>query len=89
MYQVYEVSETIKVTKETKRSLVRVAAALQQETGTRVSLDQTIKHLLHLSREKRAELLETVFGSIPQLSVKNLRRERTLDEERTRRKLGA
>jgi hypothetical protein len=83
------VSSTIKVSKETKNSLTKVAARLQEKSGKRVDLDEAIQHLLsasNQSEEKKPELLDKIFGSVPQLSVKDLRSERRLDEQRFRRK---
>ncbi|MGI0081204.1 MAG: VapB-type antitoxin [Nitrososphaerales archaeon] len=80
-----KVSETIKVSKETKRSLVKVAARLQESVGKRVDFDEAIQHLMSLS-EKRPDLLDKAFGSIPGLKVQDLHRERRADEQRAKRK---
>jgi hypothetical protein len=83
------VSSTIKVSKETKDSLTKVAARLQEKSGKRVDLDEAIQHLLSASsqpEEKKPALLDRLFGSVPHLSVKDLRSERRLDEQRFRRK---
>lgn len=87
-YQVYlveKVSDTIKVSKETKRSLVKVAARLQESFGRRVDFDEAIQHLMSLS-EKRPDLLDRAFGSVPGLKLQDLYKERWLDEQRTKRK---
>ncbi len=78
-------SETIKVSKETKHSLIKVAARLQESTGKRVDFDEAIKHLMELS-EKRPDLLDKAFGSVPGLKKEDLYRERRLDELRAKRK---
>ena len=80
-------SETIKVSKETKRSLIRVAAKLQERTGKRVDFDEAIRHLMAIS-DKRPDLLERVFGSVPEISLQDLKKERQLDEFRAKRKYG-
>ena len=85
----YQVSSTIKVSKDTKDSLTKVAARLQEKSGKRVDLDEAIRHLLstsNQSEEIKPELLDKLFGSVPQLSVKDLHSERRLDEQRFRRK---
>ena len=80
-------SSTIKVSKQTKDSLTRVAARLQEKSGKRVDLDEAIQHLLSSSEsQENPELLDRVFRSVPNLSVKDLRSERRLDEHWFRRK---
>jgi hypothetical protein len=88
VYLVLKVSETIKVSKETKQSLVRLAARLQEKAGKRIDLDEAIQHLISSSqiKEMKPELLDGVFGSVPKLSIRDLRSERRLDELRTARK---
>jgi len=79
------VSTTIKVSKSTKEKLVRVAAKLQERYGHRVSLDEAIRYLLELE-ERKPELLDSIIGSVPTLSVEELYRERRRDEERIERR---
>lgn len=81
-------SETIKVSKETKNSLIRIAARLQENTGRRVDFDEAIQHLMLSSslRKRRPELLEKAFGSVPGLKVQDLYDERRFDELRAKRK---
>ncbi len=56
-------SETIKVSKETKRSLLKVAAKLQASTRKRIDFDEAIQHLVSLS-DKRPILRQGIwFGS--------------------------
>ncbi len=87
VFSVSQVSVTIKVSKETKDSLTRVAARLQEKSGKRVDLDEAIQHLLSSNQaERKPELLDRVFGSVPNLSLKDLRMERRADERRFRRK---
>ena len=78
-------SETIKVSKQTKQSLIKIAARLQEDTGRRIDFDETIQHIMSLT-EKRPDLLNKAFGSVPKLNIKDLYRERRLDELRTKRK---
>jgi hypothetical protein len=59
---VEKASETIKVSKETKRSLIKEAARLQGKSGKKVDFE-AIGHLKSRS-EKRPELLDSVFGSL-------------------------
>ena len=80
-------SETIKVSKEAKRELLRVAAAIQAREGRRVDLDEAIKHLLRAGRP-RPELLDSVFGAVPTLTIEDLQEERRRDERAAERKYG-
>ncbi|MDE1858602.1 MAG: hypothetical protein KGI26_06030 [Thaumarchaeota archaeon] len=80
-------SETIKVSKEAKAELVRVAAALQAQSGRRVDLDEAIKHLLKSGKRDPASLA-SIFGSVPELSLDDLLNERARDEQRAKRKYG-
>jgi hypothetical protein len=81
------VSETIKVSKEAKKELVRVDAELQAREGRRVDLDEAIKHLLRSGKRDQSSLA-SLFGSVPGLSLDELREERTKDEQRAKRKYG-
>ena len=81
-------SETVKVSRYTKESLVRVAAMLQAKTGKRVDLDEAIGYLLQ-ARARRPELLEKAYGALPQLRVEDLYQERRKDEQRTARRHGS
>ena len=78
-------STTIKVSKSTKERLVRVADKLQERYGRRVGLDEAIRYLLELE-ERKPELLDSIIGSVPTLSVEELYRERRRDEERVERR---
>jgi len=79
------VSTTIKVSRDTKERLVKVAARLQERYGRRVDLDEAIRYLLDLEG-RRPELLDSLVGSMPGLSVEELYRERRLDEKRAARR---
>ncbi len=78
-------SGTMRVSKSTKEKLIRLAARLQEERGRKVTLDEAIRFLLD-AREKRAGLLGSIFGSIPDLSTEELYEERKKDEKRTSRR---
>jgi hypothetical protein len=84
---VEKVSETIKISKEAKEELVKVAADLQAKTGRRVDLDEALKHLIRSGR-RRPELLDESFGAVPSLSLDDLYEERRRDERATKRKYG-
>ena len=91
-HPVEKVSETIKVSKEAKEGLVRVAAALQAQEGRRVDLDEAIRHLLSTGgRAKRPELLDAACRPAEgfEEAYAGMIGERRKDEERTRRKYGA
>ncbi|MEM0272756.1 MAG: hypothetical protein QW514_09475 [Thermoprotei archaeon] len=80
-----EVSETIKISKEAKEGLIRVAASLQAREGRRVTLDEALKYLLR-GRVQRLELLEAAFEAVPTLRVEDLYKERRRDERAAKRK---
>lgn len=80
-------SETIKVSKDTKEMLFRIASRLQARRGRRIDLDEAISHLISLE-EAKPELLDETFGCIPELSVEELYEERRIDEARVKRRHG-
>jgi len=59
-------SELIRVTKEVKKKLVKLAAEIQQEKGEKVSLNYAIDFLIdfYYNRRKNPQLLISLFGSI-------------------------
>jgi len=65
-------SELIRVSKEVKKKLVKLAAEIQQEKGEKVSLSYAIDFLINFyyNRRKSPQLLISLFGS-----VKGLREE--------------
>ncbi|MDT7892656.1 MAG: VapB-type antitoxin [Thermoproteota archaeon] len=66
-------SELIRVTKEVKKKLVKLAAEIQQEKGEKISLNYAIDFLIDFYynyRRKNPQLLISLFGS-----VKGLREE--------------
>jgi len=66
-------SELIRVSKEVKKKLVKLAAEMQQEKGEKISLNYAIDLLIDFYynyRRKNPQLLISLFGS-----VKGLREE--------------
>ena len=59
-------SELIRVTKEVKKKLVKLAAEIQQEKGKKISLNYAIDFLIdfYYNRRKNPQLLISLFGSI-------------------------
>jgi hypothetical protein len=85
------VSDTIRVSKETKEALLRVAARLQERTGKRVDFDEAIAHLVKAD-DKSPESFLRFVGSVEGFTSaglqEELQRERRLDERRSKRKYG-
>lgn len=85
------VSETIRVSKQTKEALLKVAARLQEHAGRRIDLDEAIAHLVK-GEDKSPEAFLRFVGSIrgPEASelLDELAGERERDESRTERKYG-
>lgn len=79
---VEKVSETIKVSKGTKRSLLKIAARLQEESGERVGFDEAIHHMASLVETKKPILLDKAFGLVLGTNGQDLYKERRFDEER-------
>ncbi len=77
---------TVRVSKKTKELLFRYAAKLQLRLGRKVDLDEAIRHLLR--SEAKLNVLDDLFGSVPELSVQELLKERKLDEARANRRYG-
>jgi|GEM_PF-612227 lipoate-protein ligase A len=90
--EVVEKEESVKIKTSTKKSLMRVVGLLQEKTGKRVTVDDAVAYLIRRfeAGEKKPELLFELFGVLKgsKLSQK-LMAERTLDEERAKRKYGA
>lgn len=85
-------SETIRVATKTKEALLRVAARLQEERGRRVDFDEAISHLIMLE-DKNPDSFMKFIGSAKgaknaELLLKELAKERSLDELRAKRKYG-
>jgi len=82
------VSETIKISKESKEELLRIAAELQAREGRKVALDDAIRYLLSKGEgAKRPELLDAACKKAEgfERAYKEMISERRKDEERTRR----
>jgi hypothetical protein len=92
VYVVHIVSETIRVSKETKEALLRFAARLQESTGKRVDFDAAIAHLV-LKEDKDPNAFARFVGSVtgiePEEMLNVLAEERRLDELRVKRKYGS
>ncbi|MEM2106160.1 MAG: VapB-type antitoxin [Candidatus Bathyarchaeia archaeon] len=81
---------TISVTEEVKQKLLKIASELQIRLGRRVDLDEALRYLLS-EREKKPWLLEKACKPLPESEemLEELYRERKLDEERLKRKVGS
>jgi hypothetical protein len=89
--KVNKVSETIRVAKQTKEALLRVAARLQERTGRRVDFDEAISHLVGLedrSPDSLMKFIGSVKGAKGTELLKELVQERRRDEIRSKRKYG-
>ena len=88
-------SETIRVTKQTKEALLRVAARLQGQKGKRIDFDEAINHLIEQEGRNAPESFMKFVGSAKKkgvnstLLVGDLIKERRLDELRAKRKFRA
>ncbi|MBI3840660.1 MAG: hypothetical protein HY297_01685 [Thaumarchaeota archaeon] len=82
-------SETIRVSSETKEALLRLAARLQESTGKRVDFDAAIAHLV-MKEDKDPNAFASFVGSVtgmePREMLDALAEERRLDELRAKRK---
>jgi len=74
---------TISVTDDVKDKLLKVASELQIKLGRRIDLNEAIRFLL-VEKEKKPQLLEEACRPMPEAekALKELHRERKLDEER-------
>lgn len=84
------VSETIRVSKETKEALLRVAARIQGRTGRRVDFDEAIAQLVRESGGPGSfeRFVGSVKGAGAETLLDELRKERSADEQRASRKYG-
>jgi hypothetical protein len=59
-------SELIRVSKEVKKKLIKLAAEIQQEKGEKVSLNYVVDFLINFyyNRRKNPQLLISLFGSV-------------------------
>ncbi|BDB99610.1 hypothetical protein SACC_26270 [Saccharolobus caldissimus] len=74
-------SETIRVSKEVKRELLKIMGELQIERGERVDFNDVIEFLLSCYKRKNPELLRRLIGMIPNNSMKDLEEERRREVE--------
>ncbi len=81
-------SETIRISKEVKRELIKIMGELQIERGEKVDFNDLIEFLLSLYRRKNPEILRSLVGSLPNLSVEELEEERMKEIEHEKEKYG-
>jgi len=84
------VMTTISVTEDVKEKLLKIASQLQIKLGRRVNLNEAIRFLIN-EREKKPQLLDEACKPTPEVekALKELYKERKLDEKRLERKIGA
>lgn len=80
----YVMSEIIRVSKDVKEKLVKIAAELQLDRGKRVSLNEAVEYLITFYEEnkksqKNAQLLFSLLGSAKGIR-EELERSRREDE---------
>ena len=79
------VSEMIRVSRQTKEALLRIAARLQERTGRRVDFDEAIGHLVReqdRSPESFMKFVGSVKGPKSVDLLRDLAEERRSDEAR-------
>ncbi|BAK54383.1 hypothetical protein [Sulfurisphaera tokodaii] len=81
-------SETIRVSKEVKRELLKIMGELQIERGEKVDFNDVIEYLLSLYRRKNPEILRRMVGLVPNISYEDLRKERKKELEYEKEKYG-
>ena len=81
-------SETIRVSKEVKRELLKIMGELQVERGERVDFNDVIEFLLSIYKRKNPELLRKLVGLVPNVSVEDLEEERRREIEYEKAKYG-
>ncbi|PVU76324.1 VapB-type antitoxin [Acidianus hospitalis] len=81
-------SETIRVSKEVKRELIKIMGELQIERGEKVDFNDVIEFLLSLYRKKNPEILRSLVVILPNLSAKELEEERRKEIEYEKEKYG-
>lgn len=81
-------SETIRVSKEVKRELLKIMGELQIERGEKVDFNDVIEYLLSLYRRKNPEILRKMVGLVPNISYEDLRKERRKELEYEKEKYG-
>ena len=81
-------SETIRVSKEVKRELLRIMGELQMERGEKVDFNDVIEFLLSLYKRKNPENLRKLVGLVPNISVEDLMEERRREIGHEKEKYG-
>ncbi|BCU70175.1 antitoxin VapB family protein [Stygiolobus caldivivus] len=81
-------SETIRVSKEVKKELLRIMGELQIERGEKVDFNDVIEFLLSLYRKKDPEKLKDLVGLVPEISVSDLIEERRKEVQHEKEKYG-
>ena len=88
MLQSNFVSETIRVSKEVKRELLKIMAELQAQRGERVDFNDAIEFLLSLYKRKNVESLRRLVGLVPEVNAEDLAEERRKEVAREKEKYG-
>ena len=81
-------SETIRVSKEVKKELLRIMGELQIERGEKVDFNDVIEFLLSLYRKKNPEKLRGLVGLVPDTSVSDLIEGRRKEVQHEKEKYG-
>ena len=82
------VSETIRVSKEVKRELLKIMAELQAQRGERVDFNDAIEFLLSLYKRKNVESLRRLVGLVPEVNAEDLAEERRKEVVREKEEYG-
>ena len=81
-------SETIRVSKQVKKELLKIMGELQIEREEKVDFNDVIDFLLSFYKRKNPELLRVLVGLVPNVSVKHLEEERRREVEREKEEYG-
>ncbi|PSN85758.1 hypothetical protein B9Q03_12100 [Candidatus Marsarchaeota G2 archaeon OSP_D] len=83
-------SETIRVSKETKAKLLKLISELQLKTSKRVDFDDAIKYLIQTSESKNRDrkALHSLLGVLKDIDISELRRERREELKLEKRRFG-
>ena len=88
MLQSNFVSETIRVSKEVKKELLKIMAELQTQRGERVDFNDAIEFLLSFYKRKNVETLRRLVGLVPEVNAEDLAEERRKEVAREKEKYG-
>ena len=80
--------ETIRVSKEVKRELLKIMTELQAQRGERVDFNDAIEFLLSLYKRKNVESLRRLVGLVPEVNPKDLAEERRKEVDREKEEYG-